>query len=906
MDVIRSKIITPDFGSHVERDELYDILDRHFSRRLICVTGGGGYGKTTLVSSYLRTRGISAVWYQLGQGDNNPHIFLTYLLAAFSEHSPNATAIPTVNSSNYNEQLSSLRTALSNWTTPLAVVLDDYHMVNKSEEIAELVSQIIHHASPSVTTIICSRVRPSIPLIQWKVRRQLCEITMGQLAFSLRETDTFIRAFHDLRLEEDEVDWIHRKTGGWAVALSLFVEAMKGKDAHVRRDFRNRLSAEQDIFEYLGTEIIGSQPPEMQQFLLKSSLLHELQPDILSEYLPESGSYDYLGNLEKNYLFIHRNRNGYFQFTPIFRSFLYESCSQQEGHEILWLHEKAARIYESKYQYYYAFAHFIAASQFGESARLLKKVVGWYQPEHFLYLLDGTIETLIPTFPVVSFNLFLFRCIQASTLKLLIKPLEDNIKTLEGTARPSSSLAYLKNRLGLALFYSGDVEESKKVILQSLEISERLSDHPLHALNLSLAAQCFRFLGQYEEGVQYASRALSYSEAHNAKENLIHTFWILLELLIELRDLTRAEPLLEEMANVSDSYSEIGARVYPKITIGKYYRLKGDFASALHWMENGLAEAQNSNIQVDLAWVRYAIGETYLMQKELTRAKEYLGQALLDFEENLFFREAVTALLKEFADARPETSLVPSAATPTGRTLSSSKLSVNTLGPFEIRRNGQALTIPRKSSLRLFQYLLLHLGRKVPKDILLEELFQDGDYLSRKNRLFVSVSLLRKSLESDSGGKDSKFVLHSDDSYYLNAEEIEWDAAEFIRLAGHKPDDPEERFAALRNAEKLYRGDLLSEYPYEPFAEANRERLKRTFHQCLRELAAHYWRHEDYEGGMDAFNRLLESEPDNEQHYDEYIAMLLSAGLSKNARLVAQKWEAAAQEYEIVDEGRRI
>ncbi|REE67312.1 LuxR family maltose regulon positive regulatory protein [Paenibacillus taihuensis] len=898
MNVIHSKITIPNFGLYVERVELYNLLDINFSRRLICITGSGGYGKTTLASSYLQSRRIPALWYQLGQGDNNPHIFLTYLLASFSQHYNDVPADIAVNSSNYKEQFSSFLSVLSNWKTPLAVVFDDYHMTNNSDEITEIVLQIIKNASPSVTTIICSRVRPSLPLIKWKIERQLCEINMAQLAFSIHETDTFIRTIHGLPIDNDEVEWIHQKTSGWAVALSLLVEAVKGKDAQVRKNFRNRLAVEQDIFEYLGTEVIGSQSQEMQQFLLKSSILHELQPDILSEYFPGYSSNEYLACLEKNYLFIHRNRNGYYQFAPIFRNFLYENCKQQEGQAIFRLHEKVAQIFESKYQYLYAFAHYIAANQFAEAARLLKKVFSWYQPEHFLYLLDGTIETLIPNFPVVSFNLFLFRCIQASTLRLLIKPLEDNIKTIKGISSSSQSLAYLMHRLGLALFYSGDIAGAKERILQSLEASESLSDDSLTTLNLSLVSQCCRFLGQFDEGIQYASRALSYSETHNTKENLIHTFWILLEILLELKDTSRAAPLLEEVINVSDSYGDEGARMYPMVTIGKFYKVQGDYVSAMEWMKRGLAEAEKSNIKIDLAWARYVIGSTYLEQNDVPLAKEHLYHALQDFEENVYFRALVTSILKEIANSIDQVSQL--VAVPEDSPRVQRKLKVNLLGPFEIIHDRKEITIARKSSLRLFQYLLLNLGRKVPKDVLLEELFVDGDYSSRKNRLYVSISMLRKSLETDSSG-NKLYVLHNGDSYYLNTQEIELDTAEFIRLAGHKLEDTEERLTTLRSAVQLYRGDLLSEYPYEPFVEAERERLKRTFHQCLREMAKLYWKQEDYARGMDVFNQLIDSEPDNEQYYHEYIEMLLAAGLSKNVKSVSEKWKAVNHEYENID-----
>ena len=64
-----------------------------FSRALTLVSAPAGFGKTTLVSEWVRTNGWPVAWLSLDEGDNDPARFLAYLIAAL--RSP-ALPVPSV------------------------------------------------------------------------------------------------------------------------------------------------------------------------------------------------------------------------------------------------------------------------------------------------------------------------------------------------------------------------------------------------------------------------------------------------------------------------------------------------------------------------------------------------------------------------------------------------------------------------------------------------------------------------------------------------------------------------------------------------------------------------------------------------------------------------------------------
>jgi LuxR family maltose regulon positive regulatory protein len=55
----------------VSRERLFKQLDRFQEGPVIWVSGPGGSGKTTLVSSYLQERGIPSLWYQVEEADKD-------------------------------------------------------------------------------------------------------------------------------------------------------------------------------------------------------------------------------------------------------------------------------------------------------------------------------------------------------------------------------------------------------------------------------------------------------------------------------------------------------------------------------------------------------------------------------------------------------------------------------------------------------------------------------------------------------------------------------------------------------------------------------------------------------------------------------------------------------------------
>src|SRR5262245_40854210 len=81
--IIATKISVPPLRPGlVARPRLLKLLDDTAVHSLALVAAPAGFGKSTLVSVWLRERGQPAAWLSIDRNDNDPVRFLTYLVHA--------------------------------------------------------------------------------------------------------------------------------------------------------------------------------------------------------------------------------------------------------------------------------------------------------------------------------------------------------------------------------------------------------------------------------------------------------------------------------------------------------------------------------------------------------------------------------------------------------------------------------------------------------------------------------------------------------------------------------------------------------------------------------------------------------------------------------------------------------
>ncbi|MFZ1879832.1 MAG: BTAD domain-containing putative transcriptional regulator [Gaiellaceae bacterium] len=149
------------------------------------------------------------------------------------------------------------------------------------------------------------------------------------------------------------------------------------------------------------------------------------------------------------------------------------------------------------------------------------------------------------------------------------------------------------------------------------------------------------------------------------------------------------------------------------------------------------------------------------------------------------------------------------------------------LGPLEVRRGDAPLPLGTAKQRALLAVLLLHANEVVSRGRLIDSLWGERPPESASHSLEAYVSRLRKILHA--GGE--QILVTRPPGYMLRVGFDELDLDRFERLAeeGRRAlahDPPAQAAALLREALGLWRGSALADVEYEPFAQAEAQRLE--------------------------------------------------------------------------------
>ncbi len=157
-------------------------------------------------------------------------------------------------------------------------------------------------------------------------------------------------------------------------------------------------------------------------------------------------------------------------------------------------------------------------------------------------------------------------------------------------------------------------------------------------------------------------------------------------------------------------------------------------------------------------------------------------------------------------------------------------MEIRVLGPLEVAIDGIPAELPSAKARLLLSALVVHANEVVSTDRLFEILWGAQPPVTAANTLQTYVSHLRSALEPDRARRGpSRLIVTREPGYILVVEPDQIDAARFERLARQGQRElataPAEAAETLRTALSLWRGEALTDFTFEPFAQAHITRL---------------------------------------------------------------------------------
>ena len=288
----------------VPRPRLMERLQAAVTCRLTLISAQAGYGKSTVLTQWYprrtRCRDIQR-GSRLDEGDNDPVRFWDYFIAALRTLRPftGEAALALLHSPQpypTESVLTSLINDLASDSIDLVVILDDYHLI-KSDLIHSAMAFLLNHLPPGLHLVISTRSDPPLPLAHLRGQGVIIEIGADDLRFTTDEAAAMLSNVPDLELSESEKAAINGRTEGWAVGLAIAALSLR-RQKDIRGFISTFAGSHRYVMDYLVEEVLRQQTNEIQDFLLRTSILDRLTASVCEKLTGQSRSREMLAELE--------------------------------------------------------------------------------------------------------------------------------------------------------------------------------------------------------------------------------------------------------------------------------------------------------------------------------------------------------------------------------------------------------------------------------------------------------------------------------------------------------------------------------------------------------------------------------------------------------------------------------
>lgn len=344
----------------VPRPHLWAMLDRGLDRPLTLVCAGAGFGKSTLVSSWLEQMGartapvvpLPAAWLSLDENDNDPLMFFRYVVAALrTVHKDACEGTLSLLLSPHEPRWALLFATLINDMVLLPartiLVLDDYSAIH-NETIDQFLATLVRSSPQQIHLVLITRRNPPLQLPLLRAKDAITEIRSADLRFSHEETTDYLSRALAAPLDAAQIAAVEQRSEGWIAGLKLTVLSLRTNTASVAANLMSDAGSD-TIDEYLADEVLSHQPLAVRLFLLKTSIADHFCASLCSAILgDEEPGWDALACIDwlvRSDLFIIplANEPRWYRYHQLFRSMLRQRLTASlHPYEVSQLHRRAA------------------------------------------------------------------------------------------------------------------------------------------------------------------------------------------------------------------------------------------------------------------------------------------------------------------------------------------------------------------------------------------------------------------------------------------------------------------------------------------------------------------------------------------------------------------------------------
>jgi LuxR family maltose regulon positive regulatory protein len=623
--LIRTKLHRPPVtADHMHRPQLLERLERNLQRPLSLISAPAGYGKSTLVSCWLDASDIPGAWVSLDENDNDLRMFLAYLTASVQTIFPaavretramlNGAALPPV-----TVLARSLINELDQIDKTFILVLDDYHFIGE-KAVHGLIYELLNNPPAMMHLVLATRRDPPLPLSTLRAKSRMAEIRVQELRFSSAETAEFLQRVLKTPVDETTAAVMEERTEGWVTGLRLAALSLRDR-LDMDRILTDLPEDNRYVMDYIVREIISQQSPDMQEFLLTTSILERFCAPLCDAICPpgaEPGTcvitgQEFLKSLEQSNLFVVPldDQDRWFRYHHLFQQLLKRQLKRRFSSEYIEaIHKRASTWCTENGLIEEALHH---ALEGGDSAGAVQIVAQhrhelmnqeqWHRLPRLLSLIShDTFENNPDLLMVESWTLWnQMRLTEMGDVLDLIEPLLAAMPTGSTTAK---ELQGELDALRSVQYFLGAPCDGPRALAHAQQAIQRIprQRHSQRGFAIIILAMSYQMAGDLESAYSVVFDAMSEKEAHRTT---FHT-----RLLI---------------------------------TLGFIYWVEADLIKLQQTADQQLKLGQEFNLPESIGIARYFLGISHYCHNELTSAERKLAVVVKDINIGNIFNFAHSA-----------------------------------------------------------------------------------------------------------------------------------------------------------------------------------------------------------------------------------------------------------------------
>ena len=607
--LIKTKLNQPYFNSNmIAREHLLEPLKNSSGFNLILISGEAGSGKTSLIYQWVNKQNLKAAWYAPDVHDNDPDLFFRYILNALGNINEKIASLLRLNSQKKNgfPETDIIPFIIQNVTdieSDQYLIIDNYHLIT-NDVIHEAMSNLLNHLPPKFHLVILTRYSLPFPISNLRVRRRLLEIGSNDLRFTRKETEQFFTDILLCKLSPEQVKTVFQITEGWIGGLQLFGLAMDCKEAHQSLT-ENRFEISKNITDYLFDEVLRDQNEKVKRFLSMTCFLDKFNAEVCEMITGLSDSGAILNHIYRNNLFLVQldNEGKWYRYRYLFSESLRKRYVLENFNEVLAIHRRAAEWFAQNNMLEEALNHALELKDYNLAISVFEDNLDFLIANHAALSFQKWIMRIPQKIRMQNAVLMLIECnvyiqsMQLSAAESILNELEsrkDELLSSYSNEKRSLSLSFLKfekcyleywrNPINIDVAYFENIH--KELLPANLVLA--------YGMKLIIAAS-YVYKGEMNSAANILEEFSDKIKASESPLCIMRWFYFITTCKIHGGKLSHAELLIEEAS--------------------KYLQQKGLMETPLRQM-----------MDLPMAWL-------YLYRNELSKASEYLEDAMLQAEE---------------------------------------------------------------------------------------------------------------------------------------------------------------------------------------------------------------------------------------------------------------------------------